>query len=360
MNEIRRYLPSLKAKTAEFDAVRGLPSRIRGGFTPLFDVPRKDNEKLKKPLHEYLDHIASEIFSSWGSDFPFFIELFYFGEEIKTKGLHPLFYILENFRGFLNPLKGIPVTGFYRTSKFNFELAKEIKVDKKGVCIRLNVEDMEFFGELNTKLKTILGLLGVLGKECHLLLDHRLVLPKKVDSAVEITKKALNSISDINDWKTVILSASGFTGSLANFSPHSINPIPRTEILIWEELQRQQNEIARIPTIGDYCVTAPGRGGGGGRKFSASIRYSLEKATIILKGGLIEEEKFEQYHDLLKLLTLQKEFRGPAFSPGDDEIFKRANRLIGPGGPRKAIEMATSHHLALMVFQTSRKRKVTN
>lgn len=123
-------------------------------------------------MQTHVSNVADQILSCCGNRKEFIVDFFDTGEEIRTaNGRHPLLAILQNMRDFLHPLAVIPATGLYRTPDFNRDLAKEIEKDKRGVCLRLLPEELEFPHEIDGEIKFLLGLLKCTKEETDLLLD---------------------------------------------------------------------------------------------------------------------------------------------------------------------------------------------
>ncbi len=73
----RHYVPILKSKAAEFDALEDLAADVRSFITPLVDVipPSWDwtNDRPERTVAEHVERVAPRIASSWPRS-PIFID----------------------------------------------------------------------------------------------------------------------------------------------------------------------------------------------------------------------------------------------------------------------------------------------
>ena len=84
---------------------------------------------------------------------------------------------------------------------------------------------------------------------------------------------------------------------------------------------------------------------------TASIRYTLAREWLVMRGRSLKMVGFPQYHALAQRLVARSEFMGPRFSYGDERILLCAKRRSGPGNLTKWVAFATSHHIALVASQ---------
>lgn len=180
---------------------------------------------------------------------------------------------------FFTPLAAIPTTGIDQTGDFNVHLATQIAQDNRGICVRLLPEDIDQPSISNIKLAAILQTLSVDRSNTTLLLDLRHVDEPAVNKAVQRVDKWIRKLGNITEWKEIIIAATGIPDSYSKYVRNTESLIPRSEVLIWDELQRSYPDIAARSIFADYCITPPKnpepdkstRGA-----MSAYIKYTLE------------------------------------------------------------------------------------
>jgi hypothetical protein len=352
----RHYVPLLKGKAGEFGALAELSVATKAKITPLIEVPpvtdNLETGKPNKPLDIHLAYIADKIKAAWGDDRPLFVDLFWIELKDRTdKGVHPLACIFERFRSI--GVLGIPSTGFDRDHDYNSTAKAIIATDQRGVCIRLLDEDMEDTGSLKDKLQDLQKSLGVARKSVHLLMDFRDVAAEDVERSAEVSIELINTLPGISDYRTLTLAASGFPGSLAKVESSTTAKLTRTELSLRKKVLSQGTGLQRIPTFGDYAIAHPDLLEADWRKFklSGSIRYTLEKDWLIVKGGSIEKHEFKQFHKLANQLSNRTDFYGADFSWGDKYIAKCATKQVTSGNLTTWRKIGTNHHITVVGAQ---------
>lgn len=353
MFDHRHYVPLLKGKAGEFGALQELSAATKTKITPLIDIPPVTDNlqtgKPKKPLGVHLAYIADKIKAAWGKDRPIFVDLFWIELKDRTeKGVHPLACIFDRLRKI--EVLGVPSTGFDRDDEYNSNAKDVIANDRRGVCIRLLDDDMEDLPNLKDQLEELQDTLGVTRKTVHLLMDFRDVGLGDVERCAQVSIDVINKLPSISEYRTLTLAASGFPSSLAKVEPSSTLKLPRTELALWRKVIASGKGLRRVPTFGDYAIAHPDLLEADWRKFklSGSIRYTLEKDWLVVKGGSIQKHGFKQFHKLAHQLANREDFYGADFSSGDDYISKCAAKAATSGNLTTWRRIGTNHHITVV------------
>ncbi len=356
----KHYIPILKGKEGEFDALRTLSRKTRLQLTPFIDVtyPSRQGKMKPVPLDVHLAKIVSRILNCWGIHEPIFVDLF----DIKLtdriqEGILPVSYLFDYLRS--RSILAIPTTGLDRDEPYNEAIAKIIARDQRGACIRILGDDMDDVYELHEDLSQLRSALKSNEEDLHLLIDFRFLLSAAIPSAVEKATEILNSLPNIQNWKTVTLAASAYPQSLMGIKPNSIKRIKRCELELWFSVMSKT--IKRIPLFGDYGIVNPITVEFDSSRVSSSakIRYTVEKEWLIVKGKSLRThpDKFKQYHNLAGSLSKMADFLGPTFSPGDTYIKRCASHEEKSGSLTTWITVDTSHHLTFVADQIAKMRR---
>jgi hypothetical protein len=263
-------------------------------------------------------------------------------------------YLLLVYRIRDYDVEAIPVIGLDRSEDDDYVNAVRTaaNTDKRGVCIRLLQEDLEVpnvtYKDANDLIKT----LGLSKNNVHLLMDFRQVSNDDFHEASEIAEDFLANLPDTADWKTIILSSSGFPENLGCISPRTIGTLSRTELYLRDELFLRKRKIPRFPTFGDYGICHPDILDYDPRFTpSAAIRYTIERDWLIIKSGSLKKYGFDQFRKLSDSLRKRPEYYGPSYSWGDNYINECAACTVGKGNLTKWREVGTNHHITLVCNQ---------
>jgi hypothetical protein len=359
---IAPYVPLLKGKAGELDALGRLSGDQKLQLTPLIDVPQiaiESSEEVPKSLDDYLDRKVTRMAKAWqGVVTPLLIDLFDTDPAGRTKnGQHPVSYLFESLRR--RGIPAIPTTGLDRDDGFQSAVQEVVTADKRGVCLRMLREDLSSAFTLASSLNDLLDKFKVARQQAVLLLDFR-----KLDAAgsadiLATAAKIVNGMPGIEDWRAVIFAGSSMPQSLAEKvkAKNAINvgSVDRVEHQIWLDLLKQK--LKRRLAFGDYGVVHPDLTYMDPKEVNASaaIRYTVQDRWLIVRGKSLRENPigYKQFYSLSKALTEQKEFMGSSYSWGDSEIQKRARRQGTTGNLTTWVAVATNHHLTFVSKQVA-------
>jgi hypothetical protein len=103
----------------------------------------------------------------------------------------------------------------------------------------------------------------------------------------------------------------------------------------------------RVPAFGDYAINHPDLLQKDMRllKPSATIRYAIDDAWLIVKGRNVRDYKYGQYRGLAKSVLNHSSFLGTNFSRGGKYISGCANGIESTGNLSTWRWVGTNHHL---------------
>jgi hypothetical protein len=356
MFDHKHYVPILKGKDGEYGALKELPTVVKSRLTPLIETPPIPwdfvNEVPAKTIDSHLEKVCEKIGGCWDTTRPLFLDLLWIPEsERMSDSRHPVTFVFEDCRS--KGLRLIPVTGLRRATTYQDAVKDVIATDKLGVCVRLENEDFVGLSKLSAKLADLLKDLGARPQDTDLILDFKEVPASQTSAIVIAAQSILATLPNINEWRTLTLAATGFPSSLGGITAASFGTISRSEWIIWTTLANNRTELPRLPTFGDYGINHPDPLEIDPRvmKMSANLRYAVETEWLILKGRSVKDYGFEQFHGLCKTMLGRPEYKGAAFSWGDEYINDCAGRTSNPGNATTWRKVGTNHHLALVVEQ---------
>jgi Beta protein len=358
------YVPILRARGGEFEAVARLTDDVKDRLLPLIEIPRFAPDfrsgKVGESWSQYLSRKTKYIIGTWGAFRPLFLDSFDTDEEARTEnGRLPIVVAHEYMRtSGSNGNNAIPVTMLDRATEYQDAIASIVAQDNRGVCIRLLRTDIRDVRTLGNSLRDLLRRLGALQKSSYLLVDFREVSADQTDSNVEMAASVLDGLTEVELWRAVIVSAGRMPETLQKLAPSGKDSlIDRAEISMWDKLAEM--DVRRKPTFGDYGVVNPkGQYIPTGEPITAAptIRYTDDANWIILRGQSTRKDAsgFEQFRTLSERLVRRAEYRNSSFAWGDRYISECANsRTDGPGNLKKWVAVCTNHHLTLVSRQMS-------
>ena len=217
----------------------------------------------------------------------------------------------------------------------------------RGIALRLGPEDLDQDSEdIEEALTELLDTLHVERRDVDLILDLGVVqgdLSVRVDG--RLVADALRGLSDMNEWRNVIIAAGAFPSDLSDFEAWTIGQAPRYDAMLYDYL-RQRRRLPRVPTFGDYAVTHPVLSGLPYRS-SPHLRYCVADRWLVLKGRLNDPRGHDQFFEVCERIAAHPDFAGAALGNADARI---ANpRSKGPGNASTWREVGTTHHLDFVV-----------
>lgn len=361
MSKFKKYVPVIRWKAAEKEAVEKLSPSEKAYVIPLIELimpqptvekpgeERKSPEELladsKAKLVKALPKIAEEILKYWGN-MPLFLEFNLIDVSLRTLAMKQILIDGRNLG-----LRIIPTIKLNAGEEIENTL-KELK-DKlySGVALRLYRHDLNT-AEISSLIRKFLSDNLLSAKQVDLIVDLQIT-----DENCLRIKEIINKIPNINDWNSFTVISGAFPKDLSNLSVDT-HMIERSDWNKWF-LQIDEGKLERNPSFGDYTIqhpiyTEPIPG----VNPSASIRYTLNDAWMIMRGqGLRGENSagHAQYPANAQLLLKSQEYFGKDFSYGDAYIEEKGKDVNTKetGTPRTWIRAGINHHIACVVKQLS-------
>lgn len=378
----KHYIPILKGKEGEFNGLSMLNKLTKKTVTPLIDVPPYIDETAetkadvpstvqlfdslppppknpKKSLDNHLKKVADRLWYSWGWEAPIFVDLFKLDPKSRTiDGLHPIKFIFNCLRS--NNIQAIPTTNLILESceDYNQAVAEVIKEDKRGVCIRIWEEDLEVPEDLEKKINKLLSILSISPNNSHIILDFKEIKVAEINNIAQKAINAINNLPNISEWKSLTLAGSGIPESFSSIKPDEIRMFPRSEYMLWTIVRNEYENLARLPSFGDYSIVHPNfkEFNKGFKAGAPKIRYTLDLSWLVLKGKLNDDtnKSSKQYHDMSRTLVNRDEFRGPKFSWGDKYIKDSSESGTKKrAGSTTWVAVGTNQHISQVANQLS-------
>jgi len=352
----RKYVPVLKGKLGEFNALRNMRPDEKCLVTPLIEIPPipwdHENDQPAKSVDQHLSKVDGLLAKSWGMQHSLFLDFLWIGEkERMSDGSHPMENLFERTRK--EGLNVIPVTALVRGDDYQSACRRIVAKDHRGVCLRIHTEDFEQ-PELEFEVAKILKRVGVTEGEVDLLLDlgslGRDVSPQSVKDVVS----KIRNLPYLKKWRSFAISGTGFPVDLMGLPPLNVSAVARSEWKLWRNIIKT-SIVPRMPVFGDYAIAHPQPPEVDPRimRASASIRYTTDEDWLILKGQNLRDHGYGQFHEVSGTLIKSGEYSGPEFSWGDWFIGECAGRRSSSGNLTTWRAVGTSHHISFVLRQVA-------
>jgi hypothetical protein len=352
------YVPILKAKQGEFDAISHLSERTKQQIIPLFDIHQQD-EKKANSVESSLCKVASSIVKVMKGK-PIFIDLSQWAPNAQTEGgEHVIPYLrnqLERRGVIVNPVVRYD---FWHDPAY-VDAMKSLHLEKGcNYCVRLNMDnstiedvkaDPDYVAE---RLNNIVEQLEINPHDIYLLIDFGDISSSR--RSIEDIAKQIISLAQNIGFSQFMLAGASLPTSInhAVREQDSEGLVPREEMKTWQALL-SENPMLNI-TFADYGVRNP-NSPDGSKYFShtnGKIRYTIDQKYFIARGHQLycTGNKFRQFCDLAQVITGSEHYCGKGFSWGDEQILLHSNPDSKTGNQTTWISIDTNHHIETVVME---------
>jgi len=341
----KHYVPVLRWKRAEWTALGDLRPAEKARITPLVEItPRSIEPRKKQPtLAAMLAKNAADMQKHWGSR-PLFVDLWLLDADLRLAGgAHPLTFLAQEARRLGVAL--IPITGLRRDREYQDAVGGIVARDNRGLGLRLFRDDFPS-GAPQVEIQRLIAKLGTVPRETDLLLDFQIT-----DQQCTSSFRLCSGLPSLRDWRTLTVLSGAFPRDLSKLKVGQ-HFLPRSDWRGWRSQLDANPSFHRIPAYGDYAIQHPIYSEPPERaNFSASIRYTLEKDWLVMRGeGVFTDGSpgFPQWPANAQLLCDRIEFCGRNFSAGDAYIQERSENPNRTGSAETWLRAGLNHHMTLV------------
>jgi len=337
------YIPILPARDGAFKAIEWLSALTCSRLTPLFDIPTPilRNETLE----QYLGGRAFNIYTSWGSHRPVYVDIHKFPLERRVySGMHPLAYVFEALR--MYGALAVPVLGTDRDAAYTLAVRQINAKDKRGACLRLDNDDLQEVATLSDSIASIMEQTSVAPDDLDIVLELGYIGNQDSDKLSVVLFNALQEISKNNTFRNIIFAGGSVpaTEVLGKKDTGKVRRERRVEIELYTWITQAFPELAIAAS--DYGILSPYYVQPKGPvRPPPRIRYSTSTEHVFRRA----QQGNGEYRKLCEQLIdpAASDYMGPDFSVGDRRIYLCAKGIIDPGNTTASVAADTNHHLEL-------------
>lgn len=345
------YVPLLRWRMGEYQALERLDPELKAGVIPLIEVlpPDYDFElrKPKKNIGEQLTPFAKQLKKRWG-DGPALLDAGQLPTDIRMDdGRHPLTFLFDETRA--QGAELTPVTSLDRDNDYQHAVFLIGAVDGRGAALRCTLDEV-LDPDFNDNVAALLARLEIEVEALDILLDLQCPAYDPQDGLVAVVTAALSSATIFSDARSVTILATSFPDSLSDLK-QAIQFLPRREWVLYKALVASLPQNVRRPGFGDYAVAAVTFAQGDMRfmRGSPNIRYAVDDGWLVAKGKRDKGGGNQAYPGLCSYLTASGRFLGPSFSAGSAYIDGCRTGSEKRGNQTTWKWVATNHHITKVV-----------
>src|SRR6185295_15814752 len=258
MAEHNHYVPILKGRLGEYSALAGLGDSTRASITPLIEVAPIpwdfENEAPAKSIDAHLHPIAANVERYWGKDRPLFVDLGWIADDATSSGSHPSLSVFTALREI--GAQPIPVAGVSRSDEYVVAVRDIAAEDQRGVCLRLELEDLRSVVVLARSLDATASTLKVGIEEIDLILDLKGFDAGQAPAIEMAAGVVLSALPRAEQWRSLTLAGGAFPLNLSGLQGEA--RIMRADWDVWRAVAiNRADELPRRPAYGDYAVQHP-------------------------------------------------------------------------------------------------------
>lgn len=339
------YVPVLKLKRGEKQALATLPAAIAPSVTPLFEVVELKPEDTLDP---HLKRSFAKLPEAMAGCAPYFLDV----RELEPAGA------AGARRAFAKATQAgvpfVPVTGLSRTA----DVTAAVQAATNGIAIRLTRDEFEA-GRVPRDLLSFVSSHGLSPSHTDLLVDLGLLDQMVPIGVQQMIAQFLPRIPVPTQWRTLTLFGFAFPKSMGVAAANSVTPVDRVDWMAWlGACYGRRGVLPRLPTFGDGAIQHPSGVEGFDPRImnvSATIRYTLDDRWALIKGistgRALPSIQFPQLARKLVSGAASALFCGAGHCPSCAEVVAAAGGAPNYGSAEKWRRLGTGHHIVNTVNQ---------
>lgn len=344
-----RYVPILKAKDAEYRALKDITVTAKAAIAPLLEIPSipwdYESEKPTRSIDEHVAPVVARVEDVWGKRL-LYLDLGLVAEERMGDGSHPMDALFAQAAAM--SLNAIPVVAMDSSPGYRAAVAVTCGRDGRGACLRLQPDDL--VTPSSAEIDALLAEVGVAPNATDVMVDVGAIPRDQEGVLILAWSTILRALPRLAEWRTLAIAATAFPQSLTGLAANSITQIPRAEWQVYLGLAAAG--LPRLPDFGDYAISHPEPVEMDPRlmRISAQIRYTAADDWLVARGRNTRDFGWGQTEQLAKALVGRTEFM-KGHCKGDKVIEARAAGKGSSGSAMTWRRDGTIHHLELVVEQ---------
>jgi hypothetical protein len=326
----RPYVPVIRGRGCELDALAWLPDGVKQNVLPLVEIEPGTLTSTPRALA-----------SSWGGTEPVLLDTIQLDHGATKTREHELVDLFERCRGVVC---GIPVGGLERGLDHTAALAGVAAANRRGAALRVTPGEMKPGAHRERRLDGWLAVVDLAPDQVDLVVDLGEVREPSHVSALLAAHDALAELPYAPDWRTVTLAAAASPAVPQNGGCDYEDLADRLDWRLWKLVAG--GELPRMPGFGDHVACPPGMSDS---KCDATIAYTTGCSWLVVKRGRVAPWS-DELRATSQALLARPEFQGARHCRGCALIEEFATG-DSPGGLEGWRAAGVCHHIETSVAE---------
>lgn len=324
------YVPIIRGRRCELDALAWLPDGVKQNVLPLVEIEPGAIRSTPRALA-----------SSWGSAEPILLDTVQLDHGATRTREHELVELFEHCRGVLC---AVPVGGLERGLDHTAALAGVAAAHRRGAALRVTPADLTSGAHRQRRLDGWLAVVDLEPDQVDLVIDLGELREPSHVSALLAAHDALSELPHAPDWRTVTLAAAASPAVPQDGARDYEDVSDRLDWRLWKLVAG--GELPRTPGFGDHVVCPPGMSDS---SCGATIAYTTGCSWLVVKRGRVAPMS-DEMRAASQALLARPEFQGARHCRGCAliEEFATGN---SPGGLEGWRAAGVCHHIETSVAE---------
>lgn len=322
------YVPVLKWREAEYQALLRVPESGKRRIVPVIVAPPVEYDpesgRVNKNAQEVVRDFVKRIPAKWGARLAWIDFDSTLISERMENGSSIIRYVFEKLGS--QGARAIPVAWFESDAEMLATFQQVVAADGRGAAIRLTLENL-MVTNLAERLAALVGALQVKIGDVDLILDLGKAF-EPYDAFAKALIARLERVTNLQRYRNFVVIGTSIPESLSEISPPG-DTLPRHEWRFYRRLLSLLPDGMRPPNFGDYTIVPPSFAMNFNMaviKPAARLVYTNGENTVIRKGTAFRDDP-TQMIDICSGIMNSEDYRGRAFSYGDEQIYLCGNNL---------------------------------
>ena len=346
------YVPSLRWRMAEYQALMQLTPRVKDRVVPLITLPDVEFDfetwQPKKTVHEHILPFPKRFWNKWRRR-PAWVTL---SDNIAAghmnDGAHVLDYIFDQLHAFNS--RAIPAIPLAADMNTVVAAGRAIARDQLGMGIILCLEDL-MVSNSRRKVDALTVSAGTTHNATDLIIDLRAPNFKPYAVFASLLTAAMGRLGDLHVFRNLILLSTAIPDTFAGVALGT-DRISRRDWAFYFALLAALPSEMRRPIYGDYAIVHPDFVARDMRmiKPRGKVIYATTENWVTRKGRAFRGNEAQMQEHCQEIIgDAAFAFKGSTFSYGDDYIDKCANGQAGASNLTRWKGVGINHHITLVV-----------
>lgn len=343
-----RYVPILKGRKGELNALADISLATRSSVVPLIEVTPPSDEPGSSAAVKAFKDVAQRLADIY-SGLPVMLDagLFDLDEQRFGSDRTAVGELADWARS--TGLDAQPVLRLADPEAAQIDAGRAHAEDGRGLTVRLLAEDLDEDAEdVDEALASVIARTGVGRSDVDLLLDVGAVDGDiAVRGGAALVRALVRGLQAVDEWRSVTVAAGAFPVDLSQFTAWVVGERPRFDAQLFDAVRSKR--LPREVDFGDYGIGHPVLASGQAFLPPPQLRYTTAENWLVLKGRKNDPQGNSQFQKICELIAARPDFVGARLGKADARIAEGSPQ--GPGNGTTWRQIGTTHHLDFVAMR---------